>query len=81
MDEDLDIFLMHIKMGRMQEEQVTTSQFPKLTENELSLWENQDSEFLSSFQIPPIRSFADVGDNPEFIRVYCSRFTKCVHYV
>ena len=59
-----------------EEEEVRTFQFPMLTENELRLWENQDSEFLSSFQIPPIRSFAEERIFPmEFIRVSCSRFT------
>ena len=76
MDEDLDIFLMQLKMGRMQEEEVRTFQFPMLTENELSLWKNQDSEFLSSFQLRPIRSFTLERDHPmEFITVSCSRFT------
>ena len=69
-DDDLERFVVKLKMGQRQEEEVRTFQFPKLTERELHLWESQEPEFLSSLQVPP-----QVSLGMEFLRVSCSRLT------
>ena len=76
-DDDFESFVVNLKMGQRQQEEVRTFQFPKLTEHELSLWESREPEFLSSLQVPPeafVEGFWKI--NPmEFLRISCSRLT------
>ena len=78
-NDDLERFIVKLRIGhaRALEGEVRTFQFPKLTEDELQLWENRDPNFLSSFQVQP--EGTEPGEfhaHPiEFIRISGSRMT------
>ena len=74
--DDLDRFVIGFKIGEIQVGEVRTFQFPKMTEDELKLWQNREPEFLNSFQVQPESSaiFLNV-DEIEFIRFSGSRLT------
>ena len=78
-NDDLERFIVKLRIGHVRalEGEVRTFQFPKLTEDELQLWENRDPNFLSSFQVQP--EGAEPGEfhtHPiEFIRISGSRLT------
>ena len=76
-NDDLERFIVKLRLGFVLEEEARTFQFPKLTEDELQLWENREPEFLSNFQVQP--EGAEPGEfhaHPiEFIRISASRLT------
>ena len=76
-NDDLERFIVKLRIGHVLEGEVRTFQFPKLTEDELQLWENREPEFLSNFQVQP--EGAEPGEFHahliEFIRISASRLT------
>ena len=71
-NDDLERFIEKLRLGRRQQEEVRPFQFPKLTEEELQLWENRDPEFLSRLQVQPDE---ERQDPLEFMKISCSRLT------
>ena len=76
-NDDLERFIVQLRIGQVLEGEARTFQFPKLTEDELQLWENRDPNFLRSFQVQPEGAEPDeFHDHPiEFIRISGSRMT------
>ena len=76
-NDDLESFIVKLRIGHVLEGEVRTFQFQKLTEGELQLWENREPEFLGRFQVQP--EGTEPGEfhaHPiEFVRISGSRMT------